>query len=201
MADKKLRVLVFGAHPDDPDGKVGGTAALYSAAGHTVKLVSLTNGDAGHMWEGGAPLAWRRRKEAAASGAILGCEYITLDNHDGMLLPTLEVRNEVIAIVREFKPDLVICPRMWDYHPDHRACGVVVVDAMYMATVPNVVSGAEHLRKMPVICYCYDHFQRPYPLIPDVVVDITAVAEQRSMPWRPRVAGVRVAALQPRLSR
>ena len=162
MSDK-LRVLIFGAHPDDPDSKAAGVTALYTAAGHTVKMVSLTNGDAGHMWEGGAPLAWRRRKEAAASGAVVGCEYITLDSHDGMLMPTLEVRNEVIAIVREFKPDLVLCPRMWDYHPDHRACGVVVVDAMYMATVPNVVSASEHLRKMPVICYLSDHFQRPIP--------------------------------------
>jgi len=179
MADSKLRVLVFGAHPDDPDSKSGGTAALYTKAGHVVKMVSLTNGDAGHMWEGGAPLAWRRRIEAANSGKALGCEYITLDSHDGMLLPTLEVRNEVIAIVRDFKPDLVLCPRMWDYHPDHRACGVVVVDAMYMATVPNVVSGAEHLRKMPVIAYGYDHFQKPYPIQPDVVVDISAVSAQK----------------------
>jgi LmbE family N-acetylglucosaminyl deacetylase len=179
MADSKLRVLVFGAHPDDPDSKSGGTAALYTKAGHVVKMVSLTNGDAGHMWEGGAPLAWRRRIEAANSGKALGCEYITLDSHDGMLLPTLEVRNEVIAIVRDFKPDLVLCPRMWDYHPDHRACGVVVVDAMYMATVPNVVSGAEHLRKMPVIAYGYDHFQKPYPIQPDVVVDISSVLEQK----------------------
>ena len=174
-----LRVLIFGAHPDDPDSTCAGAAALWGIAGHTVKMVSLTNGDAGHMWEGGAPLAWRRRNEAAASGQALGCEYITLDNHDGMLTPSLQVRDQVIAIVREFKPDLVICPRMWDYHPDHRACGTVVVDAMYMATVPNVVSGAEHLRKMPVICYAHDPFQRPYPIIPDVVVDISSVLEQK----------------------
>jgi len=179
MTDKKLRVLIFGAHPDDPDSKSGGTAALYTKAGHVVKMVSLTNGDAGHMWEGGAPLAWRRRIEAANSGKTLGCEYITLDTHDGMLLPTLEVRDQVVAIVRNFKPDLVLCPRMWDYHPDHRACGTVVVDAMYMATVPNVVSAAEHLREMPVIAYGYDHFQKPYPIQPDVVVDISAVLDQK----------------------
>lgn len=179
MPESKLRVLIFGAHPDDPDSKSGGAAALYTAAGHTVKMVSLTNGDAGHMWEGGAPLAWRRRIEAANSGKVLGCEYITLDTHDGMLLPTLEVRNEVVSIVRNFKPDLVLCPRMWDYHPDHRACGTVVVDAMYMATVPNVVSAAEHLRQMPVIAYGYDHFEKPYPIQPDVVVDISSVLEQK----------------------
>jgi len=179
VTESKLRVLIFGAHPDDADSMSGGVAALYTQAGHTVKMYSLTNGDAGHMRIGGAPLAWRRRQEAALSGKTLGCEYITLDNHDGMLQPTLEVRNQVIAIVRNFRPDLVICPRMWDYHPDHRACGTVVVDAMYMATVPNVVSGAEHLRAMPVIAYCYDHFQKPYPLQPDVVVDVSAVQERK----------------------
>lgn len=180
MAEKQqLRVLIFGAHPDDPDSKSGGTAALYAKHGHIVKMVSLTNGDAGHMWEGGAPLAWRRRIEAANSGKTLGCEYITLDYHDGMLLPTLDVRDQVIAITRKFKPDLVLSPRMWDYHPDHRACGTVVVDAMYMATVPNVVSHVEHLRKMPVIAYGYDHFQKPYPIQPDVVVDISSVLDQK----------------------
>jgi LmbE family N-acetylglucosaminyl deacetylase len=179
VAENKLRVLIFGAHPDDPDSKSGGTAALYMQGGHTVKMVSLTNGDAGHMWEGGAPLAWRRRIEAANAGKAVGCEYITLDHHDGMLMPSLDVRDEVITIVRDFRPDLVICPRMWDYHPDHRACGTVVVDAMYMATVPNVVSRAEHLRKMPVIAYAYDPFQRPYPIQPDVVIDISAVFEHK----------------------
>jgi len=175
----KLRVLMIGAHPDDPDSKGGGTAALYAKAGHVVKLVSLTNGDAGHMSEGGAPLAWRRRAEAANVGKVLGVEYITLDNHDGMLMPTLDVRNEVIALVREFRPDIVFSPRIWDYHPDHRACGQVVMDALYMCTVPNVVSNVPHLRRMPVAMLFQDHFQSPYPSRPDVVVDITPVWEQK----------------------
>ena len=79
----QLRILIIGAHPDDPDYSAGGTAALYAQQGHIVKMVSLTNGDAGHHEEGGAPLAWRRRQEAAAAGAQLGAEYITLDIHDG----------------------------------------------------------------------------------------------------------------------
>ncbi|MCB0089721.1 MAG: PIG-L family deacetylase, partial [Caldilineaceae bacterium] len=104
MSNQSLRILIFGAHPDDPDFAAGGTAALYARLGHTVKMVSLTNGDAGHHEQGGAPLAWRRRAEAAASGAQLGVEYITLDIHDGQLMPTLENRNTVIALTREFKP-------------------------------------------------------------------------------------------------
>ena len=64
MTDNKVNVLIFGAHPDDPDIKAGGVAALYSQLGHTVKMVSVTNGDAGHHEMGGAALAQRRRIEA-----------------------------------------------------------------------------------------------------------------------------------------
>lgn len=174
-----LNVLIFGAHPDDPDISAGGVAALYSNAGHTVKMVSLTNGDAGHHEMGGAPLAWRRRQEAQAAGDALGAEYITLDIHDGALFPTLENRNLVIGIMREFQPDLVMIHRPNDYHPDHRYASQLVQDASYMVTVPNVVSHIPHLRTMPVIVYTWDNFQKPTPFEPAVVVAIDSVIERK----------------------
>ncbi len=176
---ESLRILIVGAHPDDPDYVAGGTAALYARHGHTVKMVSLTNGDAGHHEEGGAPLAWRRRKEAAAAGAKLGVEYITLDIHDGALLPSLENRDTVIALIRDFQPDLITVHRPNDYHPDHRYASLLVQDASYMVTVPNVVSHVPHLRTMPVIVHTWDHFQKPYPFQPDVVVAIDETVEQK----------------------
>ncbi len=172
-----LRILVFGAHPDDADFSAGGVAALYSRQGHVVKLVSVTNGDAGHHEMGGAPLAWRRRAEAAASGACLGVEYVTLDIHDGSLLPTLENRETVIRVIRSFRPDLVMVHRPNDYHPDHRYTSQLVQDASYMVTVPNVASDTPHLARMPVIVYTWDHFQKPAPFQPDVVVAIDEVIE------------------------
>ena len=179
MANPTLNILIFGAHPDDPDYSAGGTAALYARQGHKVKMVSLTNGDAGHHEQGGAPLAWRRRQEAANAGAALGVEYITLDIHDGALLPTLENRNTVIAIIRAFQPDLITVHRPNDYHPDHRYASQLVQDASYMVTVPNVVSHVPHLRTMPVIAHTWDHFQKPYPFQADVVVAIDEVVEQK----------------------
>ncbi|GIV77529.1 MAG: hypothetical protein KatS3mg050_1923 [Litorilinea sp.] len=179
MTQQPLRLLIFGAHPDDPDFAAGGLAALYSRRGHVVKMVSLTNGDAGHHEMGGAPLAWRRRQEAAAAGRCLGAEYITLDIHDGALLPTLENRNLVIAIIREFQPDLITVHRPNDYHPDHRYASQLVQDASYMVTVPNVVSHVPHLRAMPVIVHTWDHFQKPYPFQADVVVAIDEVIEAK----------------------
>src|SRR5215469_3197730 len=87
-SDGKIRVIAFGAHPDDCDIRAAGTAAKFAALGHPVKFVSVTNGDAGHQSEGGGMLAKRRRAEAMESGRRLGITYEVLDNHDGELLPS-----------------------------------------------------------------------------------------------------------------
>jgi N-acetylglucosamine malate deacetylase 1 len=179
MADDKLRVLVFGAHPDDCDFTAGGISALYARQGHAVRMVSVTNGDAGHHETGGARLAQRRRKEAEAAGKAIGVEYQVLDNHDGELLPTLENRRQIIALIREFRPDLIMSPRPNDYHPDHRYTSQLIQDAAYMVTVPNVAAFSEHLALNPVIVYVSDTFQKPYPFTPDVVVAIDEVVDQK----------------------
>src|SRR5262245_64780184 len=95
MADS-LRLLIVGAHPDDADYAAGGTAALYRRLGHTVLMVSLTNGDAGHHQISGPELASRRLKEAQAAAAVIGATYQIFDNHDGLLEPTIANRLAVI---------------------------------------------------------------------------------------------------------
>src|SRR4026207_581962 len=62
-APRTLRIIAFGAHPDDAELKFAGTAALFAAQGHKVKLVTLTNGDVGHFSQAGGPLAQRRAAE------------------------------------------------------------------------------------------------------------------------------------------
>jgi len=179
-AEPPLRVIVFGAHPDDCDMDAGGTAALWAAKGHAVKFVALTNGDAGHQSQGGGALAKRRRAEAQEAGRRLGiAEYEVLDNHDGELEPTLAVRQQVIRRIRQWRADVVIAPRPNDYHPDHRYTGVMVQDSAYMVVVPNVTPDTEPLRKNPVFLYSYDHFQRPNPFRPDVAVAIDAVLDKK----------------------
>jgi len=175
-SEPKLRVIAFGAHPDDCDGKFGGTAAKFARAGHAVKFVSVTNGDAGHQSEGGAALAKRRYAEAQESARRLGiAEYQVLDNHDGELTPSLEVRRQIIRAIRQWHADVVLAPRPNDYHPDHRYTGVLVQDAAYMVVVPDVVSDTPALRKNPVFLYFEDGFQKPAPFRPDVVVAIDDV--------------------------
>lgn len=175
-----LRVVVIGAHPDDCDQDAGGTAILFSQLGHQVKFVSVTNGDAGHHEMGGGMLAQRRKSEAEEAGRRFGiAEYVVLSNHDGELVPSLEVRLQVIREIRKWNADIVIAPRPNDYHPDHRYTGVLVQDAAYMVAVPNIAADVPALKKNPVFLYGYDHFQRPNPFRPDIAVDISSVFEQK----------------------
>ncbi|MGY8923764.1 MAG: PIG-L deacetylase family protein, partial [Flavobacteriales bacterium] len=159
--------------PDDCDSKFGGTAALFAKMGHNVKFLALTSGDAGHQSEGGGALGKRRREEAKNAGKALGiAEYQTLDNHDGELLPSLQVRHDVIRAIRQWDADIVLGLRPNDYHPDHRNAGKVVIDASYMVIVPNVCPDTPPLNKNPLFLFMQDRFQRPYKHQPDVVVSI-----------------------------
>ena len=175
----KSRIIVIGAHPDDCDSDAGGTAALLAAMGHAVKFVAVTNGDAGHHLIQGKQLAERRYKETQEVARRLGVTYDVLDNHDGMLLPNLEVRLQIIRKIREWNADVVIAPRPNDYHPDHRYTGVLVQDAAYMVAVPNIAYDVPALRKNPVFLYTADHFQRPNPFRPDIAIDISTVFEKK----------------------
>lgn len=174
--DGKLRIIVFGAHPDDPE-KVGGTMAQFVQRGHKVRLVSLTNGNAGHFEKGGGMLAQERFKESECAGKAIGAEYIVMDNDDGKLMPTLENREKVIAQIREFQADVVISPRPDDYHPDHRNTALLVRDAAYMVTVPNIVPSVPHLLKNPVFMYMPDRFTQPTPFKPDIAIAIDDTIE------------------------
>lgn len=174
-----VRIIMIGAHPDDCDGDGGGTAILLASMGYAVKFVSVTNGDAGHQSMGGGALAKRRMAEAKEAGKRFGVEYDVLDNHDGELLPTLAIRLQIIRKIREWNADVVIAPRPNDYHPDHRYTGVLVQDAAYMVTVPNVAPDIAPLRKNPVFLYFEDRFQRPNPFRPDITIDITSVIDKK----------------------
>lgn len=177
--DGKQRIIVFGAHPDDAEYKTGGTAAKWAKLGHHVKLVSVTNGDIGHWQMAGGPLAQRRTAEVSAAAKILGTTSQVLDIHDGELLPTLEHRKLITKLIREWRADIVISHRPWDYHPDHRYVGVLVQDAAFMVTVPYFCPDVPPLKKNPVFLYSSDGFRKPYPFDPDIAVSVDDVFETK----------------------
>jgi len=175
---QKLNIIIIGAHPDDPD-KVAGTAYKWAQLGYDVLMVSFTNGDAGHQTIKAKELAKIRREEARKAGEVIGVRYITLDNHDGQLMPTYENRLQVIRIIREQKADIVIFPRPYDYHPDHRYTGVLVLDAAYMVTVPTILPKVPYLKKNPLFLFMSDGFIHPEPFKADVCIDIDDVIEKK----------------------
>jgi len=172
MTDDKLRILAIGAHPDDCEVKMGGTAALWAAAGHTVRFLSATNGQTGHHVQAGAQLARRRIDEAAAAARVLGVESQVLPIPNGQIEPNLLYRRMFIQAIREFAPDLVITHRPNDYHPDHRYTSQLVQDSAYLVMVPNNCPETPPLRYNPVMAYLSDSFAKPVPFSADVVIDI-----------------------------
>jgi LmbE family N-acetylglucosaminyl deacetylase len=177
--DGKLRIICFGAHPDDCELKAGGVAILWAAKGHHVKFVSVTNGDIGHWREAGGPLARRRKAEVERAARILGITTEVLDIHDGELLPTLENRRTITRLIREWKADVVMSHRPNDYHPDHRYTGTLVQDSAYMVAVPFFCPDVPPLKSNPVFLFYPDGFQKPNPFRPDITVAIDAVVERK----------------------
>ena len=175
--DGKLRIIIFGAHPDDAEYRGAGVAMKWAKQGHHVKLVSTTNGDIGHWQMAGGPLALRRIKEVEEVGRRLGATTEVLDIHDGEIMPTLENRRTVTRLIREWNADLVITNRPNDYHPDHRYTSILVQDSAFMVTVPFFAPDVPALKTNPVFLYTSDRFQTPNPFRADIAVGIDDVIE------------------------
>ena len=195
-----MKMMMIGAHPDDADLRAGGLAARYVEQGGQAMLVSVTNGNAGHQEMEPAALAARQKEEARRAGEVIGVEYVVLGFDDARLTPTIEARETLIGMIRSFAPDLVLAPRPFDYHPDHRAVGQLVIDASYLLTVPLVQPDVPILPRMPVIAHTYDGYTKPQPFKPDVVVAVdeyfeaqcrmTECHESQFFEWLPFNGGI-----------
>jgi len=137
--DDLERVLVIMAHPDDAEFTCAGTVAKWSKAGWLVHYIVCTSGDKGTKDPDMSPhhLAAIREEEQLAAARMLGVEGITFLRHrDGELEATKEFRAEIAMLIRRFKPDLVVTHDAWrpyQLHPDHRAVGITVCDAIVAA--------------------------------------------------------------------
>lgn len=145
--DTPKKILVILAHPDDPEFFCGGTLAKWARAGHELTVVLLTCGDKGFNDETTPDkmtpdqLCAIRHDEQRAASAIIGVHAVHfLDLEDGYLIPDLALRRQMVRVIREHKPDiLVTCDPQNLFagyglnHPDHRACGQIVLDAAFPA--------------------------------------------------------------------
>lgn len=193
------RLLCIGAHPDDCEFQASGLAALTARAGGTVRFLSVTDGSSGHHQCEPDDLIEIRRIEAIRGAAAVGADVVNLGFEDGWLFPDRRVREAIITQIRLFAPDVVICPRPSDYHPDHRATGTAVQDAGYLLMVPKIVPTVPVPPTRPVLLYMSDPFCLPTPFRPDLVFDIGPVVEDKLdaimahrsqvYEWLPRING------------
>jgi LmbE family N-acetylglucosaminyl deacetylase len=138
---QKIQVIL--AHPDDPEFFCGGTLSRWVQAGHEIDYVLFTNGNKGGPSElSSDELCGIRQREQKNAAQIIGVRKLTfLGLEDGYLLPSLDLRREIVRIIRREKPDiLVTCDPTLLYswngrinHPDHRAAGQIVLDAIFPA--------------------------------------------------------------------
>lgn len=176
---EKLRIIAFGAHPDDCEISAGGVAAMWAAQGHAFKCVSMTNGDIGHFGMSGGELMLRRIKEVEAAASVLGISTTVFDIHDGELMPTLENRRKVAREIRNWQADIVLAHRPYTYHADHRYSGILVNDAIVLVEAKFFTPDTPPLPRSPVVLYYSDNFQKPYPFEPDILIGIDEVIDQK----------------------
>lgn len=126
---EKKKILVIGAHPDDPETGAGGTICLLTRAGHDVVCVYLTRGEAGIKGKTHAEAAAIRVAESERACAVTGARHIFMDQIDGSTEINLDRYREMRELLEREKPDVVLTHWPIDGHRDHAVCGLLVVDA------------------------------------------------------------------------
>ena len=176
----KNKYLAICAHPDDMELRMGGTLVKLTRAGHEVKIISLTNGNAGHYEMETAELAERRRREADKVAELAGLSaYEIWDIPDGHLEVNLVNRERLIKSIREFAPDVLFTFRACDYHPDHRATAQLAQDASYLVTAPMYLPQYPAPQQAPVILLTYDEFTSPNIFKPSIPVRVDDVIDKK----------------------
>lgn len=175
MASKHLRVLAFGAHPDDLEFQMSGTLAKYVERGHHVTMAVVTNGDVGSSTLSMEEIAAVRHQENLNSAAMIGADLIWIDYHDEFFFANEESRRRLIDVMRQARPDVVFAQWRDDYHPDHSLSGQAVRDARIMTAVPNIKTAHPPLEAIPKLFYC--DTLAGINFTPEVYVDITAQFE------------------------
>ncbi|MCR9259163.1 MAG: PIG-L family deacetylase [Pseudomonadaceae bacterium] len=172
---ERKRLMVITAHPDDAEFNAGGLMLKWASAEQDVLILCLTDGSAGHHKLAIEDLAGIRQEEARNAADLLGAKVVIWDVRDGELEASISLRKQLIGDIRAFKPDLILTHRTADYHPDHRACAQLVMDACYMLQVPNIAPAYPALQSIPPVLLFADRFQYPRAFQPDWLCDTSDV--------------------------
>ena len=171
MSDSKLDILAFGAHPDDVELGCGGTIISHIANGKKIGIVDLTKGEMGTR---GTPEI--REKEAEEAADIMGVDFrLNLEFPDAFLDNSKESKMQIVKLIRQYQPEIVLATAIEDRHPDHGNAAQLISDACFISGLRKLeIENLEAWR--PKAVYHYIQFKE---IIPSVVVDISNFYEQK----------------------
>ena len=149
-----MRVLAFGAHPDDIEFQIGGTLAKYAARGDEIYMAVSTNGNIGSFRMSKEEIAAVRKKEAQKAANLIGAKLIWMNFEDEFLLDTKESRLKFIDTVRIARPDIIFAPVPYkDYNPDHDITGYLVFIARVNAVIKLIETNNPPTEKVTPLFY------------------------------------------------
>jgi len=165
----KLDILAIGVHPDDVELGCAGTIAKHLGLGHKTGILHLTRGELGTR---GSPE--QRMKEAEAASKILGVQVLEfLGFDDGFFKNDKEHQLELIKIIRNYRPEIVLTNALDDRHPDHGRAGWLTEEACFLSglwKVETKLNGKQQDAWRPKAIY---HYVQAYRHQPDLVVDVS----------------------------
>ncbi|MFM7813119.1 MAG: bacillithiol biosynthesis deacetylase BshB1 [Flavobacteriales bacterium] len=166
-----IDILAFGAHPDDVELSISGTLIKHRNQGHSIGIVDLTRGELGTR--GHADL---RDQEAESASKALGLSIRrNLRLADGFFDRTEENLRQIIGVIREFRPKVVLYPAPYDRHPDHARASSMIKEACFYAGLPKIeTTGLQAWRPHAFYAYVQDRFIKP-----TFVVDISGLWEEK----------------------
>jgi LmbE family N-acetylglucosaminyl deacetylase len=174
-----MKILAIGAHPDDIEISCAGTLAKMAKSGHEVVICHVSDGDKGHYEVPPEELIRIRKQEAQQSGAMIGCNVISLGMRDGQISAENEqIRTAFIDLLCQTQPDLVITHAPNDYMPDHVAVSRLAFDMTFLATLPNASRLYPNVKKVPSLYYMDNLSGIDFQ--PTLYVDITDTYETKS---------------------
>jgi bacillithiol biosynthesis deacetylase BshB1 len=171
----KLDILAFGAHPDDVELSCSGTVLKHLGQGKKVGLVDLTRGELGTR--GTAELRDAEAKEASKILGITARE--NLNFADGFFQNDRAHQLPVIAIIRKYRPEIILCNAVADRHPDHGRAARLVSDAAFFSGLIKVETTQEGKKQEAWKTKAVFHYIQDRYIRPDFVVDITAFMEKK----------------------
>ena len=175
-----MRVLAFGAHPDDMEFRMAGTLAKMAKRGDDVFMCVATNGNIGSYNMTKEATAAMRHKEAQASADIIGATLLWLDEPDELLFDNEATRLKFIEAVRVARPDVIFAPPPFkDYNQDHDMTGYLAFEARILSTVKLMKTEHDVVDHIPAMFYCTPHGGLPEKTRPQYFVDITDTFETK----------------------